>query len=169
MKEVTIPNSMNPYEVTVNNNTYSYPAGEIAEVPDEVAEVIQHNIDSVPKPALSSGNKLSQLATRTIAEVTADDLVGVTSIPKYMFEGCASLKKVEIPSSVTNIEYHAFVDCTSLEKVILRPDTPPVIQPGIFNGCPSACRYAVPRESLEQYKTAENWSTIASRMITIEE
>ena len=47
---VTIPSCMNPFEVTINNHTYSFKSGESVELPDEVAEVINHHVDSVPKP-----------------------------------------------------------------------------------------------------------------------
>lgn len=40
MKTVQIPECMNPFEVIVNNNRYSYPAGTEQTVPKEVAEVI---------------------------------------------------------------------------------------------------------------------------------
>lgn len=41
MKTVQIPECMNPFEVIVNNNRYSYPAGTEQTVPKEVAEVIE--------------------------------------------------------------------------------------------------------------------------------
>ena len=43
-KVVRIPDCANPFEVIVNGVKYTYPAGEMVEVPDEVAFVIeQHN------------------------------------------------------------------------------------------------------------------------------
>ena len=47
---VIIPSCMNPFEITINNHTYSFKAGESVEMPDDVAEVIKHHVDSVPKP-----------------------------------------------------------------------------------------------------------------------
>ena len=169
MKTIQIPTNCNPYIVVINNHVYVYKAGQTVEVPDEVAEAIGDALELVPKPAFVSANKLSQLASRTIVEVTADDLAGVTEIPRYLFEGCSQLKRVEIPSNITSIGYYAFVNCTSLERVVLMSKTPPTIQAGIFNGCPNTCKYAVPKESLELYKTAEYWDTIASRIVVKED
>jgi hypothetical protein len=168
-KTITIPTNCNPYIVVINNHVYAYRAGDSVEVPDEVAEVIEDALELEPKPAFVSANKLSQLASRTIVEVTADDLAGVTEIPRYLFEWCSQLKRVEIPGNITSIGYYAFANCTSLEMVVLMSKTPPTIQAGIFNGCPNTCKYAVPKESLELYKTAEYWDTIASRFIAMEE
>lgn len=42
MKEVKIPQGFNPFKIKVNNVTYEYKPGEIVEVPDEVAEVIEN-------------------------------------------------------------------------------------------------------------------------------
>jgi hypothetical protein len=45
MKTIQIPTNCNPYVVVINNHVYTYKAGETAEVPDEVAEVIENHQD----------------------------------------------------------------------------------------------------------------------------
>ena len=47
-KQITIPTWRNPYIVEINGKKYSYKAGEMVEVPDEVAEVIEHEKDMAP-------------------------------------------------------------------------------------------------------------------------
>lgn len=42
-KKIQIPECMNPFVITVNNQMYSYPAGTTQEVPDDVAAVIEHH------------------------------------------------------------------------------------------------------------------------------
>ena len=57
---VNIPTTMDPFIVTVNGQTYSYPAGTQQEVPDAVADVIR-NIDElspVPKEADRDGQQM---------------------------------------------------------------------------------------------------------------
>ncbi len=49
-KTVTIPSYKNPYDVDVNGRKYAYRAGDTLEVPDEVAEVIEHDLDLVIEP-----------------------------------------------------------------------------------------------------------------------
>lgn len=162
-KTITIPTNYNPYIVVINNHVYAYRAGETIEVPDEVAEAIEDALELVPKPKRYL-NRLAQLASRTIEAVTEDDFTGITEIPRYFFEGCSNLKRVDIPSNVNSIGYNAFTNCTSLERVRLFPTTPPTIQAGIFNGCPKTCRYEVPSGAVEAYRTADNWNTIADRI-----
>ena len=43
---------------------------------------------------------------------TSNDIIG-----KYAFRGCSSLTSVNIPSSVTSIEWYSFGDCSSLTSV----------------------------------------------------
>ncbi len=48
MKTIQIPTTSNPFIVNINNHAYSYAAGEIVEVPDDVAEVIECHMDAQP-------------------------------------------------------------------------------------------------------------------------
>ena len=43
----------------------------------------------------------------------------VTSIGSWAFDGCTSLRSIEIPDSVTSIGWSAFKDCTSLKDVYI--------------------------------------------------
>jgi hypothetical protein len=42
-----------------------------------------------------------------------------TKIGPYGFTGCSSLKKVELPNSITSIEAYGFHNCTKLEEINL--------------------------------------------------
>lgn len=82
MKTVTIPTSMSPFVVTINNHTYSYPAGETVEVPDEVAEAIMNAIDTqmeVSKPDGNGGKSVDVVWTLAegggISSMTFDEII----------------------------------------------------------------------------------------------
>lgn len=128
---VTIPSCMNPFEVTINNHTYSFKSGESVELPDEVAEVINHHVDSVPKPlekeeevpgGSSSGggeNKLAKVVDKSIeGEITAADLQGATQIGDYAFAWCKKITSITIPDSVTSISQYAMA-YSSLQNVVI--------------------------------------------------
>ena len=56
-------------------------------------------------------NKLAQMISRTITEITEKDLQGVTKIADYAFYKCASLQSVVISSNITEIGLFAFSEC----------------------------------------------------------
>lgn len=88
-------------EITENNKEYN-----VAEFERAVAKI-----------ALVS--KLPQLIDRTITEVTAEDLEGVTKIGGSAFRSCQSLERVIIPNGVTSIGGYAFTDCNAMTHIEL--------------------------------------------------
>ena len=68
---------------------------------------------------------------------------GVTSIGSYAFEGCTSLKSVEIPDGVTSIGERAFAGCTSLESLEI-PASVTSIGECAFAGCTSLESVEIP-------------------------
>ena len=73
--------------------------------------------------ALPSGGGSSDVAAkivdRSITEVTAADLSGVTSIGQSAFSGCSRLTSIMIPDSVTSIGNSAFSNCSSLSSITI--------------------------------------------------
>lgn len=106
---------------------------------------------------------------------------GVTNIVEGLFQGCKSLKSIKVPTSVTSIGYSAFQDCGSLRNIDL-PNSVTTISAKAFQNCAglngivirgitdlsnvnafsgiySGCLFYVPRDNLEWFETATNWST----------
>lgn len=215
-KMVTIPENHKPFIVNINNREYIYRGGETVEVPDDVAEVIEDAIALEPKPQKNI-SKIGQLTDGSLTEITTSDLRGietiasyafyqrpnlhsiempneVKSIGAYTFAYCLGITDIEIPYSVTIINYraftgcnslktltfaenskiqvisdNAFADCTSLERVVLKSKIPPSISGNTFSNVPTTCVFEVPSESLEAYKIAANWSAFANQIVAIEE
>ena len=62
----------------------------------------------------------------------------ITNIEPYAFCKCSSLKKVKIPSSVTEISRNLFYECTSLAQVTFEsPSSIELILSFAFGGCSS--------------------------------
>ena len=92
---------------------------------------------------------------------------GVTSIGETAFGYCTLLKTIEIPSTVTSIGEQAFVACENLESIIIKCTTPPILLgQSLLEGAPNALIY-VPAGSVNEYRTAPNWSAYANRIIAI--
>lgn len=185
-RSITIPEYKNPFVVTINNTVYEYKGGETVEVPDEVAEAIEDALDEIPKPKRYL-SKLAQLANGTLEEITAKDLEGIDTIVYYSFRNCYSIKSVVIPDSVMSIGESAFFSCHSLESVrfgknskikiieknafewcaklerVYLPETPPTLEnANAFASIKSDCKfYCKSQESVDAYKVAPNWSTLA--------
>jgi hypothetical protein len=82
----------------------------------------------------------------------------------------APLKNIDIPASVTSIGTASFQNCTSLETVTVRRTTPPTMSSSnAFGGCSRLTAIYVPSESVSAYKSAQNWSTYASKIQAIPE
>ena len=70
-KTVTIPSGDNPFICKINDVYYSYPAGAVVEVPDEVAALIQANAGNREEPtgekdiAIPRDGEVDDVLTRT--------------------------------------------------------------------------------------------------------
>lgn len=160
-KTITIPKNNNPFIVNINNREYIYKGGETVEVPDEVAEIIQHHVDSVPKPLeiednVSGKNYLPSYIDGSLTEITAEMIEGatcigsymfahskivgitipnsVTKIDKYAFYNCSALKSVTIPEGITELPQEAFVNCKALTSIVI-PNKVNSIGTSVFANC----------------------------------
>ena len=75
-------------------------------------------IELAATPVSEDTNKFSQVVDKTITEITAEDLAGITKIGEYVFNNCDSLMSVTIPDSVAYIGNEAFRNCNRLVEVI---------------------------------------------------
>ncbi len=188
MKTITIPKSFGypTLDITINGKTYKVKSGEAIETEDAVAEVIENAIKLAPKQGRYL-SKFAQFANGTITEITESDLEGAEAIAAYSFRNCYSLTSVEIPDSVMSIGESAIFGCGKLKSVrfgsnskietiaadsftwcsqlarVYLPEKPPMLEnTNAFDNISPACVfYCKTQESLDAYKAAANWSTLA--------
>ena len=117
---------------------------------------------------------------------------GVTSISSSSFYYCNSLSSITIPDSVTSIGGSAFYNCYSLSSITI-PDGVISIGGNAFSGCygmryydfsactaipalsnknafdniQSDCQMLIPSALYNNWKTATNWATYASKMVSV--
>ena len=93
--------------------------------------------------------------------------IGTTN-ENYVFGTCYSLTSMSVPSGVTYIGSYAFSTCYGITEYHLLPTSPPTLQSTSFYNIQSYTVIYVPRSEnqtvLNAYKTAQNWSTHASKM-----
>ena len=127
------------------------------------------NLTSVNFPALTS---IGGSAFHDCSKLTSVNFPALTSIGEFAFQGCANLTSLDFPE-VTKIEMYGFNNCSKLTTVILRKNTVCSLDSTIgFSGTP--IKYGtgyiyVPRNLVDSYKAAKNWSTYANQIRAIED
>ena len=99
-----------------------------------------------------------------LTEVVVEE--GFTAFSYRHFEGCSSLKVVDLPSTLTTMGTNTFKKCPSLTTIIIRATTPPQFSSWGYQTNPFIY---VPDESVEAYKIAEGWSAHAYRIKPLSE
>ncbi len=187
MKTIQIPMNSNPFTVVINNSVYRYKAGETIEVPDEVAEAIEDAIELIPTPKRYL-SEFAKLASGSLEEIDEKELEGISTIRPYAFYKYSNgITSVTIPNDITSIGEYAFFGCSNLASVRLGSDSkldtiggyafnwcgklsrvylptipPSLIDVNAFSGISTDCTfYCKTQESLDAYKAAQNWSTLA--------
>ena len=87
----------------------------------------------------------------------------VTSIGDSAFYKCTNLTAVIIPDSVTKIDNKAFAYCSNLRNITILKTTPPTLISGAFNST-NDCPIYVSAQSINAYKTANNWTYYENRI-----
>ena len=120
----------------------------------------------IPSNVLSIGLRTFMNASN-VATVTMHE--GLTTIGDNAFRSCAKITELTLPSTVTTIEAQAFTSCSALNGITILAGTPPtLVNSNAFvdtNNCP----IYVPAESVDTYKGATNWTSLASRIFAIQE
>lgn len=97
----------------------------------------------------------------------------VTSIRGHAFDGCTGLNSIVIGTGITLIGDSAtsnttvFLGCTNLSSIQINATTPPTLSKVTCGSIPSTTTIYVPSSAVSTYKSATNWSTIASQIQAI--
>ena len=97
----------------------------------------------------------------------------ITNINGETFYNCTSIKYIELPSTLTTLSafsgstYQHFYNVPSGCSVICKAITPPSAVNNVFNRFYG--NFYVPDDSVEAYKAASGWSSIAARIFPISE
>lgn len=98
---------------------------------------------------------------------------GITQINGETFYNCTSMEYIEIPSTFTTFyafsgsTYRHFYNVPSTCPVIIKAANPPSATSDVFNHFSG--KFYVPDDSVDTYKSANVWSSIASRILPLSE
>lgn len=111
--------------------------------------------------------QINQHLVRAAGRLIYIDLGGkqgtITTISQYAFYGTSSLTLFTIPESVTSIGQYAFGACWGINEFHFKSANPPTLtNANAFWHIEPNAKIYVPQGSLNAYKTATNWSSVAS-------
>lgn len=92
----------------------------------------------------------------------------VVTIEKSAFESCRIIETFDLPATVTKIGDKAFYDTRALKDFYCRATTPPTITYYTFSNSGVQNIY-VPAGSVNAYKSANVWNSLASKIKAIPE
>ena len=97
------------------------------------------------------------------------DISAATTVQDDAFYYCSNLSRLELPK-VTKIGNYAFQYCNKLTTLVVGVDNDTVCTLGDTNAIPSSVKKIyVPYTLVDAYKTATNWSSYASKIVSYEE
>jgi hypothetical protein len=163
MKTIIIPKSFGhpTVDIVVNGKKYTVKSGEEVTIEDHIAEVIENAMALAPKYEVLK-NRFAQSIEGTITEITAEDLGGISLISTCAFYNKLNLRKVTIPDNIKTISTNVFAYCGNLDSIYLPEIPPTLVKVTSFDNINSnAIFYCKTQASLDAYKAATNWSTLA--------
>ena len=95
-------------------------AEKLQAIADNTQKVYNAGYEKGKAEGISAGGggaKLPSILDKSVTEITAEDLAGVTTIGKYALSYCSALKKITIPASVTRFVSDAFTGTNNIEEV----------------------------------------------------
>lgn len=138
-------------------------------IPDSVIKIGEAafcwctNLKSVLIP--NSVKTIGARAFKSCLKLTCINIPETLSIIKYRtFFECNALTTIVIPDSVKEIESEAFSQCSNLKKIFCKAKIPPIGNFFMFN-YGNDCKIYVPGESLDIYKSTDDWSKSFDRII----
>ena len=148
LTSITIPTGVTSIDESAFFNCYSFAS---ITIPDGVT--------SIGDSAFSD--------CRSFASITIPD--GVTSIRNYAFYDCYSLTSITIPTGVTSIGNYAFCNCYGMRYYDFSACTaiPTLPNNNAFANIPSDCQMLIPSALYNNWKSATNWATYASKMVSV--
>ena len=167
LQSVVIPNSVTEIKASAFSNCYNL---QSITIPSSVNSIGDSAFNYCYKlHSISFPNKNITLASNVFGRCNFETIELpslLTAIPSSCFSNCQRLKTLTVPTTVTSIGNSAFYNCYSMQSIHLLPTIPPTLtNTNAFSSIPPDFIIYVPENSLNDYKTATNWSTYASYMV----
>ena len=144
--------------------TFSFGNGSTEKTDEVYCNMLQDV--SIGKNVTSIGSSAFRFCY-SLASITIPD--SVTSIGDNAFSRCNALASITIPAGVTSIGSSAFRFCYGMRYYDFSACTaiPTLSNINAFNNIPSDCQMLIPSALYDEWSTATNWATYASKMVSV--
>ena len=165
LKSITIPASVTTM-ATGSGNTE-------CRVFDNCLNLSTINVEEGNEYFYSENSCLIRKSNKRLIAVPSIDEVFVPEGVKLIGYGSASAgvrnpKIIHLPSTITELQSYSFLSASSVKTIICKSINPPKMYNNTFYYTNPTAIY-VPNDSVEAYKAADIWSTIADRIKPISE
>ncbi len=150
LREVILPEKVLSYNVTsVSSEAFQYSA--LKKV------VLSSTIKSIGDYSFAYCNNLSTIILKEGLETTGR--YSIYNTGRYANEDGNVFSSIEIPATVTLLDYVTFRYCTALQEVIVPTMTPCAMGDGVFSKLNNnELRIYVPYGAIENFRLAQGWS-----------
>lgn len=99
--------------------------------------------------------------TKSLSNVTIGS--GLTKLGNGAFQNCSGLYSITIPSTITELGTYAVNSCSNMKYIRFESTTPPTVAgSSTFGGVSTSTLIYVPTESINDYKSANNYPNPSS-------
>lgn len=153
--------------VTIGTNAFSNTGLTAVYLPNTVKEIgVQAFFNCQRLKSIHLPEGLTQISDGLLFNCASLDSIhipsSVTSIGVQALCYCENLRSLTIPASVTQIYYMALGGNHNLTTLRCEAVTPPTTDFDVFIGIPTDIPVYVPKESIEQYQSAPEWSNFTN-------
>ncbi len=169
-----------------NDKITRIPGGSFQRGNTNLVTVNLPNVTSITESCFSSCNNITTLNLPKVTTIGGGSFALLSKITQlylpslttnngwgWTFQGLKKCTRIYFPKLVGSIQSNDFNNCSVLNTLILGHSAVcPLAETSAFNGTPikNGTGYVyVPKNLIEAYKTAENWSTFANQIRAIED
>ena len=171
LASITIPTGITSISVFALQNCYSLAS---ITIPDSVTSIGSnalrncYSLASITIPdGVTSLDGSNFINCYSLASITIPD--SVKSIGSNALRNCYSLASITIPAGVKPINAYTFGACYGMRYYDFSECTaiPALSNKNAFNNIPFDCQMLIPSALYNSWKSATNWATYASKMVSV--
>lgn len=126
------------------------------------------NIRELSFPNLETISHDRPIDSDVLEVLNLGKITSLPGVPGYGTIYSKSLKKLELPSTITEIGAWALLNCTALKTLIVYASAPPTLGSRALPSVISKGSIYVPDQSVQAYREASGWLDYADRILPME-